>query len=263
MPSAYVDLLDRAIDVAAADDRIRALWVSGSAARGVADAGSDLDLLLAVADDRFEQFADAWREWLESLTPTLLARAIPGVPGSFYSLTVACLRLDVVAEPVRRLPDTRYRRRTAVFDKDGISDQVPAPEPGAGPDPGKVGYAVEEFLRRQAIFPAAVVARRDWLLGVVGVMGCQQLLYDVFVEVNQPLPPTGVKQWSAKLTPEQRELLGGLPNPQPDRESVIDAMRSVVDAFRTAGRAAAEAAGVRWPDQLDCGVQRYFEAALR
>ena len=55
---------------------------------------------------------------------------------------------------------------------------------------------VEEFFRQQAIFPAAVVARRDWLLGVVGVDTTQQPAYRLFVETNQPLH-IGIKQWSA------------------------------------------------------------------
>jgi hypothetical protein len=33
-----------------------------------------------------------------------------------------------------------------------------------------------------------VVAREDWLLGVVGVQYIQMLLYQLFVESNQPLP---------------------------------------------------------------------------
>ena len=76
----------------------------------------------------------------------------------------------------------------------------------AGPDPAKLTAIVEEFLRQQAIFPAAVVARGDWLLGVVGVRQVRLLLYQLFAEADQPLPPMGVKQWSAKLAPAAGQL---------------------------------------------------------
>lgn len=57
MPAGYADLLASAGDAARADDRVLALWVGGSIAPGGADAGSDLDLLVAVQDDAFEDFA--------------------------------------------------------------------------------------------------------------------------------------------------------------------------------------------------------------
>ena len=37
------------------------------------------------------------------------------------------------------------------------------------------------------------------------------ILYEWFVETNKPLPKVGVKQWSTKLTQEQRTLLESLP----------------------------------------------------
>ena len=51
LPDGYRHLLDRAIDVLGADRRVEAMWVHGSVARGDADALSDLDVIVAVADD--------------------------------------------------------------------------------------------------------------------------------------------------------------------------------------------------------------------
>ncbi len=88
------------------------------------------------------------------------------------------------------------------------------------------------------------------------------MLYDVFVESNQPLPPMGIKQWSAKLTPEQREIMHALPAATSDRESLISAMRTVVEAMRTAGRRAAVPCGCQWPGRLEDEVMRFFNEAL-
>src|SRR5690606_33737447 len=120
---------------------------------------------------------------------------------------------------------------------------------------------VEEHFRRVAIF-GAVLPRQDWLLGVVGVTGHHQLLYDLFVESNQPLPPMGVKQWSAKLTDAQRAVLEALPVPQPNPDSVIAAMHGVVVAFETAGRQALEAHGGVWPTELADAATAYFRRAV-
>jgi hypothetical protein len=96
----YRPIFDRLLTVCEGDERIRALWLSGSLAQGTADGGSDLDCLLAIRDPDFDEFAARWREWLAAMTPTLLARELPLARGAFYSTTTGCERLDVVCEPV-------------------------------------------------------------------------------------------------------------------------------------------------------------------
>jgi hypothetical protein len=260
LPAGYVRLYDRLVSVVAADDRIRAMWLGGSVARGVADLGSDLDVLLAVRDDALTAFADGWRDWLASLTPILLSRDLPGHPGSFFATTHECLRLDVIVETVSILRQTPYRERLPVLDPDDLTLAVPEPEPAKGPDPDRIAAIVEEFYRQQVIFPAAVVARRDWLLGVVGVQNTHLMLYQLLVATNEPLPPMGIKQWSSRLTPWQRTLLTDLPQPRADRESVTEAMRAVRHVFRTTGRDRVLALGFPWPDDVDARVARYWTA---
>ncbi len=262
LPAGYRALFGRLLRAGRADDRIRAMWLSGSLGRGVADAGSDLDVVLAVAADSFDEFAASWRDWLGRVTPTVLARELPGMPGSWYSLTPSCLRLDVVTERAGAAHPTAPGRRLLVLDKDGAAAHSTAQPDGAGPDPGRLLEITEEFLRQQAIFPAAVVARADWLLGVVGVQAVQQLLYELYVEANRPLPPMGVKQWSAKLTAEQRRILAGLPGPTASRDGVLPAMRAAATAFRRAATQILDHAGVPWPAQLDRAVLRYQESEL-
>jgi hypothetical protein len=268
LPAGYQELAASVIWCAEEDDRIRALWLSGSVGRGVADAGSDLDVALGLAPDAFDDFAGTWRDWLARVTPVLFARGLPRLPGSFYSVTSGCLRLDVVAERAGTASAGSRARRLLVLDKDGAEraaanagDGMPAEEL-RGPDPARLTDLTLEFLRQGAIFPAAVVARQDWLLGVAGVQGIQQLLYELFVESNQPLPPMGVKQWSAKLTPEQRDVRAGLPPPVATPEGVLAAMRAAAAACRRAARSILAAHGVPWPQEFDQAVLRYWESDL-
>jgi len=115
------------------------------------------------------------------------------------------------------------------------------------------------LIARQWSFPAAVVAREDWLLGQVAVAHHQRMLYDLLVESNQPLPPMGVKQWSSRLTPGQRELLSALPAPRAESDSVVAAMSAVREAIRTHGRTALEGAGGTWPAEVDDAMSAYWE----
>jgi hypothetical protein len=258
----YRAIFDRLLAVCECDERIRALWLSGSLAKGTADGGSDLDILLAVRDRDFDEFAARWREWLAAITPTLLARELSFARGAFYSTTTGCERLDVVCEPVSKLPVSRHRYRWVVFDRDGLDAAVPGPEPAAGPDVDRLRWMVEEFFRVEAIAPFMLNQRRDYLCVVKGVQDLQRMLYDVFVECNQPQPPMGIKQWSARLTPGQRRILTALPVAAPERDSIVVALRAVVNAMHTAGRAAVTACGGSWPIDLDNGVQQFVDRSL-
>ncbi len=117
---------------------------------------------------------------------------------------------------------------------------------------------VTEFLRQTAIFPAAVVARGDWLLGQEAVHNYRWMLYDLLTESNQPLPVTGVKQWSSRLTTDQLDLLVSLPVPTARRESVVAAMTATRAALRTHGRAALERSGGVWPTEVDDAMAAYW-----
>jgi hypothetical protein len=258
----YRPIFDRVLQACEHDDRIRAMWLSGSLAKGTADGGSDLDILLAVRDSDFDEFAAHWRDWLAAITPVLLARELQFARGCFYSTTTGCERLDVVCERVSELPGSQFRFRHVIFDRDDLDGIVPAPGPRPGPDTERLRWVAEEFFRIEAIVPFMLDERRDLLCAAKGVQDLQQMLYNVFVESNQPQPPMGVKQWSARLTTEQQQILIALPVASPERASILAALRAVVTAMRTAGRAAVTACGCSWPAELDDGVQRFVDSKL-
>jgi hypothetical protein len=249
----YADLLVQLVARVQDDARVRALWLAGSVGRGVADAGSDLDLVVTVTD--VDAFSDA-HVW--DVVDPVITTPIPGMPGCFAFTTRAGLRVDIVLETPEGLPASAYGRRLPVFDHD--ARDLPAPyDDESAPDVERMQAIVTEFLRQSAIFPAAVVAREDWLLGQVAVHNYQRMLYDLLVEANQPLPAMGVKQWSRRLTPDQRALLAALPAPAADRESVIVAMTAVRDTIRADGRAALESAGGTWPVEVDDAITAYWD----
>jgi len=250
LPLAYHGLLDKIIERLHEDERVVALWLSGSLGRGAADGSSDLDLIVTVRSDR-----DGFLEGHPVVDEVI--RSIITVPVSPYIrafMTSDCLRVDLVVEEEAELAESPFRSRVLVYGPDGIAARLPAPALGRGPDPGRLLRLVTDSYREIAIFPA-LFPRADWLLGRVGVTMLHQRLYDLLVETNQPLPPMGVKQWSRRLTPVQRDLLGGLPLPaEAEREPVVAAMATAVRAFRTDVRAAVEAVGVTWPDELDTAI---------
>jgi hypothetical protein len=254
LPEGYGPLFDRAAAVFEADDRVRAMWLHGALARGAADAASDLDVSVAIADDGFDGFAASWRDWLAAITPTLTARPLSA--GSFYALTPSCERFDVIAEPIGKLAATRLTRRLVVFDRDRLDRLIPPPA-DPPPDPAVLEYLIEETLRQAANFPAVLV-RDDWLLGVIGVQQVQLFLYQLFAESNKPAPPTGPKQWSFKLTSAQRRALSGLPVAAPSPDSVLAAREATFATFFREAPPIAARNGVPWPSGLEQAVRDYL-----
>jgi hypothetical protein len=248
----YDALLARVVAVLEADDRVRALWLAGSVGRGVADAGSDLDLVVTVSS--VDGFVDpgVW-----AVLAPVVTTPIPGLPGCFAFTTEEGLRVDVVLETPAELASSPYTSRVRVFDRDGLEPPAPEATPD-GPDVGRMQAIVTEVHRQAAIFPAAVVARADWLLGQVAVHNHRLMLYDLFVEANRPLPPMGIKQWSSKLSGPQREILADLVPPTADRDAVVAAMVAVMAAIAGPGRAALESVGGAWPDATAASIAAYW-----
>lgn len=255
LPEGYGPLFARAVAIFEADDRVRGMWLHGAIARGAADAGSDLDISIAISDELFEQFCADWEDWLAAIMPTLTARLIG--PGSFYSLTPTCERFDIIAERVSQLETTQLRRRLVVFDKDGLNAAIPAPA-DPKPDRETITFLIEETLRQAANFPVVLV-RQDWLLGVIAVQQVQLFLYQLFTEANKPTPSTGPKQWSSKLTPEQRLVLESLPVAAPNEQSVRAAREATFVVFFRDAPLIAERCGVAWPSELERAVRAHLE----
>lgn len=254
MPTAYQDILSSAVDHFSSDPRVRSLWLSGAVARGAQDAGSDLDIVLTVADEAFEDLVATHEEWLSAVLATVSLVRMGTAPG-WYALTPTCERVDFLLERSSDLPDTRLPHRTCVFDRDDNVRSLPA-EVEQQIDPAAVDFALREAIRQMANFPVVFV-RGDWLLGVVAVQQLHYFLYELFVQANRPQPPTGPKQWSSKLSPEARELLEALPVPQPTPESVMAAHRAAVDVFELWAPRIADQADVTWPEELHNAVKRH------
>ncbi len=257
MPQSYQVLLDRATEVFHADERVRAMWLHGAIARGGHDAGSDLDINIAVRDEDFDAFTTESATWWAKISPTVSRRAMAHMPGSFFALTPTCERVDILTEPVSALSESNLTRRITIFDRDGLTARVPKPrDPDANPE--ILRYCIEETLRQAANFPIVLI-RHDWLMGVVAVQQIHLLLYELFSEANKPMPPTGPKQWSHKLTSEQRVALENLPVPQAEPRSIIAARRVALRFFEEQASAIAQRHGVIWPSALAAAVHAYMK----
>jgi hypothetical protein len=237
------------------------MWLGGSIARGTADAASDLDVMLAIDDVHHDEFASSWKQTLVAITPTVLAQEQPWSKGSFWSITPGFERFDVVVEPASLIPQTFFRVRQVVFDRDGLDATIPPAEPGPGPSATKLASLVESWFHFSAMLET-ILARQDWLLAAEHLHFLGQLTYQLLVEANAPLPPMGLKQWSAKLTDEQRALLEQLPTSATSVDAVRDAHLAYSRAFLGHARPLAAELEAPWPAELEQAATAHLREVL-
>ncbi len=222
LPPGYGSLLDRCTEVLGRDPRIRAAWVHGSIARGDADEVSDLDVIIAVADDDMPAFAAGWRDRLDKITPTVMARPSFGATGSWLAITPACQRFDLWVEAASGVASSPAHDRLVLFDHDNLGGLVPAPPAPAPPSPAKLKDLAQRFSSA-----ASVAQGADELLMLQVIWALRWILYNAYVETNRPLPRTGLKQWSAKLTGAQLATFVALPT-SGDPAPVVAALEDVL-----------------------------------
>lgn len=255
----YTALLERIREHALADDRVRALWLHGSTVKGLADRDSDIDLIVTVADGTANDFGPGLADWMAVVAPPLFTKLL--YDRILIFLTPNLERFDVMVEEVSGLPRATDRHRALLFEKDPIASQLPEPSPPRGPDPGIVSALLKDFIGEVSM-TTGVVSREDWVFGLESVHRSRTLLYQLLAEGNRPLPPYGSKQWSAQLTPEQRDLFAALPGVTATRESVLEAKWATVAAFYRTAPAVAARVGVGWPTELDSAVRNFVRREL-
>ena len=211
LPPGYQPILDAAVQVFRRDDRVRAAWVHGSVARGDADEVSDLDVILAVDDSGIVGFGAGWRERLAEITLSVMARASFGNSGSWLSITPDARRFDLWVEPASQVARSPVTDRFVLLDRDGLDGSVPLPR-----EPAPTSLAKLDELRSWASDCGAIQSVSDELMLLECTHTYRWILYTAMVEMNRPLPASGLKQWSAKLPPEQRRLFSALPTDDPE-----------------------------------------------
>jgi predicted nucleotidyltransferase len=188
-----------------ADERIVAAWLGGSMAAGTADAYSDVDLRIAVADDAFDAFVADWPSLPDRLAPTVMRRRI-GTPESpiVIAITPEWLRFDVAI--ARAAAPARAGDRP-LFDRRATS---PTEAPTARPEPAsRLPGLVEEFLRVLGLL-RVVHGRGELVLMAHGAGMLRWSLVELFL-IENGAQRGGMLHLNPYLTAGQRTLLDALP----------------------------------------------------
>jgi predicted nucleotidyltransferase len=246
------------------DERIRILWLTGSLAKGTADAQSDVDLRAAVRATDFATIDQWWQDLLSQVAPLVWKYRWPGPPDEAIlgAITVDYLRFDVVIQSLR---DTRPRTLEAtqlLFDKDGEAEHFLLTAPSARDPYAHLPILVEDYIRLLGMLPI-VVERNDVPIGMEGQLALHSMLISLLLLENGiDRMTTGKRHVAAFLNEEQRAILAQVPSLAPTMESLIQGRLAYGRLFLPRARQLMEAHGQVYPEDFEVATQRHLWETL-
>ena len=246
------------------DERIRLLWLTGSLAKGTADAQSDVDLRVAVRAADFATIDQWWQDLLNQVAPLVWKHRWPGPPDEAIlgAITADYLRFDVVVQSTR---DTRSRTLEAarlIFDKDGEAEHFPLTTPPAHDPYAHLSVLVEEFIRLLGMLPI-VVERNDVPIGMEGQLALHSMLISLLLLENGiDRGTSGKRHVAAFLNEEQRAILAQVPSLAPTMESLVQGRVAYGRLFLPRARRLMEALGQVYPEDFEAATKRHLWETL-
>jgi len=263
-------LIERAVQVLGADDRLLAAYLVGGFALGTADAWSDVDIQCTIHDAAREDLTTSWMDVAQAIARTAHIQPFAfGIGGA--CITPEWLHFDIVFNPLSSVDPKTVEGMVPLFDRGGVLPAGPVPRPSRQGAPFLPLPAVEHFLYmlgnmvsvigRNEVIPASngVILVRD--IDLVGVLLAEQGWATTREHtLGNPFPFT--KRLRGYLTDEQNALLAALPPLVATIDSVIDGYVALAHAFVPRARRLAEQTNRPWPSEYEAASVSYFERSL-
>ncbi len=243
-------------EAARTDPRIEALWLQGSLATGQADAFSDIDAYLAVADAAFDELWGERAALLARLGGALAwsAATTPGLT-AIHALMTGGARLDLFFEKASTAPGTPRPAARTLVDKTGLTARLKLDWQPPVPAVGRIVQTIIRMTRQGATWPLRVLGRGQWpTLAMMELDLINAQLAQLMAVRHDPANfYKNAFSTQLLLTPQECEQLAQLTADAMTALSARDlaALKlvhlRVLDALVAQGRAACAALGVDYP----------------
>jgi hypothetical protein len=258
----HAAVIDRFTDAARAHSGIVAAWLQGSRADDSADAFSDIDYYLAVADEAFDSFDKL--AFVEQVAPVLVHVEL------FGGYAIACLlegpvKLDLFVERASTAPNLERPAVRLLVDKTGI-----ALKSGWSPSDADIARQIDSTIRgmlQGASWPVRLLRREQWMTHAYSEL---TLIHGAIVPLMlvqhdrrafHRNPMTRERLLSAEERAEvdslTSELLGALATRSLD--ACLAAHLRIVDTLGRVGRQVCALYDVQYPDAAEQEARRFYE----
>lgn len=240
---------------------IRALFLSGSHATGLADDFSDLDFVLVAPEGPSDAIAAAWRAAIEATGEIVLWWDRKPIPTLINAITADWTRTDVVILKPDQLAHHAQSTLRPVFDRDGLHGTLPAEPAQRPPDASRFLHDAQNFIRVLGLLHLAA-GRKEYLNGVLGIFHLRNALVDLLIAETDAPNRGGILHLNRLITDDQKALLTALPPPVPERQAMIDTHLAYARAYLPRARARAAALGVDWPEAFEAATWAKLKDSL-
>ena len=258
----HQEYLKAFIDKADSDERILAVWLEGSLAKGTADRYSDIDIHLLVAEKNQETFQNELESWLSDVQRLVLFRET--FPGQMITcITTTSLRLDVWLHA----GNTISLEHTKVHVLSAAEGCIQLKEACGNKKPTDVSTALKqhfnEFWRVLAILPT-VLGREEHIAGFMGTTFVVMALTEVLIIGSGDQRDRGVKNINAFVPRALREEVEtALTMQSINRESIARAHLRLTAIMQRYGPDIAKQQGTTYPFALEETVLNYLSRELQ
>ncbi len=231
-------------------DGAKALFLSGSHAKGTGDAWSDIDFVLVAEPGPSDAIAAIWREAVLTWAEIVLWRDRIVRPMLINAITADWTRIDVVILTLAQFQNQTQDQVKPLWDPDDLYGSLSPRSTVQPASPDRFAYDVDEFLRIFGLLHL-VVGREEYLNGVLGLFYLRNLLVDLLVAETGVPDRGGILHLNRLITAEQKELLHSLPPLVAEKEALIEAYLAYAAVYLPQAKARCADLGVPWPDAFE------------
>ena len=244
-------------DYLAGDQRIDALFLSGSFGRGEEDEFSDVDFVAVAPPDHHDTLMQVWRSALECVAPLIMwKRPYPNAP-LINAITEDWIRCDLYLVAPDAFSGRAKNTLKPLIDPGDIYNELP----DAVPNKMRIAGMITEFIRVIGMTPIAI-GRGELVTAVQGAGLTRDILINLMLEeVTQP-DKGGAMHLSKLLPPEDFATLMMLPAPAPDRASALAAHKAIAGVFFPRAKRMAAELEIEWPTTFEETTRTQLEANL-
>ena len=250
------------VDKAESDERILAVWLEGSLAKGTADRYSDIDIHLLIAEKDKEAFQSRLESWLSDVQPLVLFRET--FSGQMVTcITTAGLRLDVWLHATDIISLERAKVHVLAAAEGCIQFKEACRNKESKDVSTTLTQHFNEFWRVLAILPT-VLGRQECIAGFMGTTFLVMSLTEVLIIGNGNQRDRGVKNINAFVPRALREEIEtALTMQSINTESIAKTHLRLTAIMQQYGPDIAKQHGVIYPLALEKAVLNYVSRELQ
>lgn len=243
------------------DERLRALFLSGSFGNGTDDAWSDVDFLAIVEKDNRQAVKAEFVAALESVGPLISSNTMEMGAILVHSVLEDWTRSDIVLSDERALAGKARDGLKPLIDPGDLWSGLPETLEWQGPNPKRVEALVKEFTRILGL--TAVVKGRDEV--ATGVSGSGLLRTNLIALMTKSVPMVdtgGILHLTKIFSEEHQRAVLALPVARADWPSIMESHRACAAVFYPLARRLIEDAGGTWPERFEAATRAHLIAEV-